>query len=232
MSEALRPGAKLSVSAKSNGAPSPKPELSPWVKALVEFGPLVLFFVANARPKLFEPLLARILSPELLAGPNAGLFTATSVLMVSVVAALAVSFAVTRRLPVVPLVTAVLAVSFGALTLYLQDTTFIKMKVTVIYALFGAALFAGLAMNRLFLPFMFNNAMALTERGWRLLTVRWGAFFFALAILNEIVWRTQSNDVWVAFKFPGIFIILALFMLSQAPFIMRHQLDGEDAGKD
>jgi intracellular septation protein len=152
--------------------------------------------------------------------------------MVSVVAALAVSFAATRRLPVVPLATAVLAVCFGALTLYLQDTTFIKMKVTVIYALFGAALFAGLAMNRLFLPFMFNNAMALTERGWRLLTVRWGAFFFALAILNEIVWRTQSNDVWVAFKFPGIFIILALFMLSQAKFIMRHQLNGEEAGKD
>ena len=198
----------------------------------VEFGPLALFFDANARPRLFEPLLARVLSPELLAGPNAALFTATSVLMVSVVIALTVSFAATGRLPIVPLVTAVLAVAFGGLTLYLQDTTFIKMKVTVIYSLFGAALFIGLAMNRLFLPFIFNNAMALTERGWRLLTVRWGAFFFALAILNEIVWRTQSNDVWVAFKFPGIFIILALFMLSQAPFIMRHQLDGENAGKD
>jgi len=73
--------------------------------------------------------------------------------------------------------------------------------------------------------------MSLTERGWRLLTVRWALFFFALAVLNEIVWRTQTNDVWVAFKFPGIFILILLFTLVQVPFMLKHELKGEAASQ-
>jgi intracellular septation protein len=71
--------------------------------------------------------------------------------------------------------------------------------------------------------------MALTERGWRLLTLRWGGFFFALALLNEIVWRTQSNDAWVAFKFPGIFILILLFSVAQVPLILRYKPPDEEA---
>src|ERR1700720_3695414 len=149
---------------------------SPWLKFAVEMGPLALFFFANARPKLFEPAVAPLLSPSILAGANAGLFTATTVLMAAVGAALAVSFVLTRRLPAVPLMTAVLALVFGGLTLYLQDATFIKMKPTVLYSGFGVALIGGLAVNKLVLPIIFDQAMALTERGWRLLTWRWGGF--------------------------------------------------------
>jgi intracellular septation protein len=215
------------------GAAVPKAKrgklLSPWLKFGVEMGPLILFFFANARPKLFEPAVAPFLPPPILSGPNAGLFTATLVLMAAVAVALVVSFASTRRLPAVPLMTAALVLVFGGLTLYLQDATFIKMKPTVLYASFGIALIGGLAMNKLVLPIVFDTAMTLTERGWRLLTLRWGSFFFALALLNEIVWRTQSNDAWVAFKFPGIFVLILLFSMAQVPLITRHKLSDEEA---
>ncbi|MGH6813339.1 MAG: septation protein A [Methylocella sp.] len=202
---------------------------SPWLKFGVEMGPLILFFFANARPKLFAPAVAPLLPPAILSGPTAGLFTATIVLMAAVAVALAVSFISTRRLPAVPLMTAALVLVFGGLTLYLQDATFIKMKPTVLYAGFGVALIGGLALNKPVLPVIFDHAMALTERGWRLLTVRWGSFFFALALLNEIVWRTQSNDAWVAFKFPGIFILIFLFSIAQVPLISRHTLPDDEA---
>lgn len=218
-----------SQSAKSKGNQSRL--RSPWLKFCVEMGPLFLFFFANARPKLFEPAAALFVPPALLTGPNAGLFTATVVLMVAVAAALAISLLVTRRLPAVPLMTAVLVVISGSLTLYLQDATFIKMKPTVLYACFGAALIGGLAVGKPVLPIIFDQAMALTERGWRILTLRWGVFFFALAFLNEIVWRTQSNDVWVAFKFPGIFILICLFSVAQMPAVMRHRLPDDEVAR-
>jgi intracellular septation protein len=204
---------------------------SSWFKLAVEMGPLLLFFFANARPKLFQPLVAPFLPQSLLAGENAGLFTATIVLMAGALVALAVSYWRTRKVPVMPLVTAILVLIFGALTLYLQDATFIKMKPTVLYICFGLALFGGLVFDKPLLPVLFDNAMSLTERGWRLLTVRWALFFFALAVLNEIVWRTQTNDVWVAFKFPGIFILILLFTLVQVPFMLKHELKGEAASQ-
>jgi intracellular septation protein len=196
--------------------------LSPAVKLALDLGPLILFFVANARPKLFQPLLTPFVPETLLAGENAGLYTATLVLMPAVVAALAVSWWLTRRLPIMPLVTAGLVIVFGALTFYLHDPSFIKMKPTVLYVLFGLTLYGGLALKKPLLPVVFDRAFDLTERGWHILTLRWANFFFVLAGLNELVWRTQSNDIWVAFKFPGIFILVLLFSLAQAPLIMRH----------
>ena len=174
-------------------AAKPGHALAPGLKLVLEMGPLALFFFANARPKLFEPLVAPFAPAALLTGDNAGLFTATLVLMVAVVAALIASFALTRKLPIVPLMTAVLVVAFGALTLYLHDATFIKMKPTILYVCFSAALFGGLAFNRPVLPILFDNAMALTERGWRVLTLRWAAFSLVLAALNELIWRTQPT---------------------------------------
>src|ERR1700730_14939162 len=202
---------------------------SPWLKFGVEMGPLILFFFANARPKLFEPAVAPFLPPPILGGPNAALFTPTLDLMAAVAVALAVSFVSTRRLPAVPLMTAFLVLVFGGLTLYLQDATFIKMKPTVLYAGFGVALIGGLAMNKPVLPVIFDSAMAVTERGWRLLTLRGIDFFFALALLNEFVWRTQSNDAWVAFKFPGIFILILLFSGAQVTLVTRHKLPDDEA---
>ncbi len=199
------------------------------MKLALEMGPLALFFFANARPKLFEPLVSAFIPAPIMTGENAGLFTATAVLMAAVVAALIVSYALTRRLPVVPLMTAVLVLAFGALTLYLHDATFIKMKPTILYVCFSVALFGGLAFDRPVLPILFDNAVALSERGWRVLTLRWAGFFLVLAAVNEIIWRTQSTDVWVAFKFPGLFIIVFLFSIAQLPFVMHNKLDDEAA---
>jgi intracellular septation protein len=201
---------------------------NPWLKFALELGPLILFFIANARPKLFAPMVTPFLPAQILNGANGGLFTATLVLMAAVAAALCVSFAATRKLPAVPLATALLVLIFGGLTLHLQDTAFIKMKPTVLYAAFGVVLIGGLMVNKSLLPVIFDNAVALTERGWRLLTFRWAGFFFALAVSNEIIWRTQSNDTWVAFKFPGIFILILLFSLAQLPLVKRHALPEEE----
>ncbi len=205
-----------------------EPRLPPGLKFALEVGPLVLFFIANARPKFFAPLVAPLLPAQVLSGPNGGLFTATIVLMAAVAAAFCVSFAMTRRLPAVPLATAVLVAVFGGLTLYVQNPVFIKMKPTVLYAAFGLVLIGGLAVNKSLLPAVFETAFSLTARGWRILTLRWAGFFFALAALNELVWRTQSNDTWVAFKFPGIFILILLFSLAQMPLVKRHGLPNEE----
>ncbi len=220
MSETLRPVPGVKASRASQ---------HPWLKFVLELGPLILFFIANARPKIFAPMVAAFLPAQILNGPNGGLFTATLVLMAAVAAALCVSFVATRRLPAVPLATALLVLIFGGLTLYLQDTAFIKMKPTVLYAAFGLVLIGGLLANKSLLPVVFDNAMALTERGWRIFTFRWAGFFFVLAALNEIIWRTQSNDIWVAFKFPGIFIFILLFSVAQLPLLRRHGLADEEA---
>ncbi len=128
-----------------------------------------------------------------------------------------------------PLVTAILVVIFGALTLYFQDPRFIKMKPTFLYAIFGLALLGGLYLKKPILEIVLDNAMPLTEEGWRILTLRWGVFFLGLAILNEIIWRTQSNNVWVAFKFPGVVIIIFLFTIAQVPLMMKHELKDANA---
>jgi intracellular septation protein len=213
-------------SADHAGATAPT---APWLKLTLELGPLFLFFFANARPKLFAPFAARVLPANLLVGPNAGLFTATVVLIAAVIIALGVSYLRTRRLPIMPLITAVLVVIFGALTIYFRDPRFIKMKPTILYCAFAIALFGGLIFNKPLLPVILDNAMSLTERGWRILTLRWGIFFLALALVNEIVWRTQSTNVWVAFKFPGTVIIIFLFTVSQVPLMLRHELKEEGA---
>ena len=213
MTETTEPAA----SAKPHAKPSPL------LKLTLELGPLLLFFFANARPKLFAPFVELVLPAHLLAGQNVGLFTATAVLIPTVLAALVVSYLRTKHLPVMPLVTAVLVVIFGALTLYLQDPSFIKMKPTILYLAFGLALFGGILFDKPLLPIVLDNAVALTERGWRILTWRWVIFFFVLAAANELVWRTQSTDTWVFFKFPGTVVIIFLFTMAQVPLMLRHE---------
>jgi len=204
---------------------------NPWIKFVLEMGPLLLFFFANARPKLFEPLVRPLLPETILNGTSAGLFTATIVLMVAVVAALIASFVLTKRLPIMPVVTAILVLVFGTLTLYLQDERFIKMKPTVLYLAFGLALSGGLLFGKPLLPIILDNAMNLTERGWKLLTIRWAAFFLGLAVLNTLVAWQASTDVWVAFKFPGTVILIFLFTFAQVPLIMRYELKEDAAAK-
>jgi intracellular septation protein len=187
-------------------APRPK-ALNPIVKLVLELGPLALFFAAYSK---------------------LGIFAATGVLMAAVLVTLGVSYALLRRIPIMPLVTAVIVVIFGSLTLIFHDETLIKIKPTALYVLFGAALFAGLALKKPLLKVLFDGALHVTEEGWRILTWRWAFFFLALAVLNEIVWRTQTTDLWVKFKTFGFLPLTLLFALAQAPLIMRTEAKSDE----
>ena len=184
-----------------------RPKQNPLLKLALEMGPLVLFFLANAK---------------------FGVFVATGVLMVSVVAALGASWLLTRHVPIMPLVTAIAVLFFGALTFIFQDELFIKMKPTIVNSIFGAALLIGLAMGKPLLPIVLDSMMRLTELGWRILTLRWGLFFFLLAGLNELVWRTQTTDFWVSFKVFGTMPITIVFALAQIPLLMKYEIKDED----
>jgi intracellular septation protein len=199
-----------------------KPKLSPGLRLALDLGPLILFFIANTRPALFAPLLVPFLPSDLLNGPHAGIFTATAVFIPAVLIALAISYAKTRHLPVMPVVTAIVVVVFGGATLILQDEQFIKLKPTIIYVLFGGVLIGGLAFGKPLLGMVFDSVFNLTEEGWRKLTLRWALFFFVLAILNEIIWRTQSTDFWVAFKVFGVVPLTFVFAALQYPLLTKY----------
>jgi intracellular septation protein len=187
------------------------PQLNPGIKLALDIGPLVLFFVANSRW---------------------GIFPATAAFMVAIVAALAVSYALTKHLPVMPLVSAVVVLVFGGLTLALQDETFIKVKPTIIYLVFGLLLAGGLAFGKSLLALVFDQVFHLTEEGWRKLTIRWALFFFALAVLNEIVWRNTSTDFWVSFKLFGFVPLTFVFAALQYPLLTKYAAQAKPADSD
>ncbi len=155
----------------------PKPQINPLLKLVLDIGPLLLFFVANSRPALFTPLLSKFLPPEIIGGERGGIFVATAVFMIAILIALAVSYTLTRHLPIMPVVTAIIVVVFGAATLFFHDETFIKLKPTIIYILFGGVLVGGLLLGKQFLQIVFDSVFHLTAEGWRKLTVRWAVFF-------------------------------------------------------
>jgi intracellular septation protein len=196
-----------------------KKEVKPLLKLVLELGPLMVFFFANARG---EWLLERFPALAAFGGP---IFIATGLFMVATAIALAASWTLTRTLPIMPLVSGVVVFVFGGLTLWLQDDVFIKMKPTIINTLFGGVLLGGLFFGKSLLGYVFDSAFSLDAEGWRKLTLRWGLFFIFLAVVNEIVWRTFSTDAWVAFKVWGIMPITLAFTFSQMPLIMRHSLD-------
>ena len=188
---------------------APKPaELNPLLKLALDLGPLLLFFFANTRW---------------------GIFAATGAFMAATLVSITVTYALARRVPMMPLVSAVVVMVFGGLTLYLQDEVFIKLKPTIIYALFAAVLLGGLAFGRSLLAVVLDSVFQLTEDGWKKLTLRWGLFFVAMAILNEIVWRSVSTDTWVAFKAFGFLPLTILFALAQTPLMMRHGTEKKDS---
>jgi intracellular septation protein len=204
------------------------PQLNPLLKLALDMGPLILFFVANSRPQLFLPFIAPLLPEAVASGERAGIFVATAVFMVAILVALVVSYALTRHLPMMAIVTAIVVVVFGSLTLVLHDDTFIKMKPTIIYVLFGGILLGGLVFNKPLLAMVFESVFDLTEEGWRKLTLRWAVFFLALAVLNEIVWRTQSTDFWVSFKVFGVVPLTFVFAAFQFPLLQKYAATKED----
>src|ERR1700710_1615316 len=181
-----------------------KKQPHPLFKLATELGPLLIFFFANAK---------------------ANLFVATGAFMVAVVVAMVASWVVTRHVPIITIVTGSVVIVFGTLTLVLHDETFIKMKPTIVYSLFAGVLGGGLLFGRSFIAIMFDQMFNLTPQGWRALTLRWALFFLAMAIVNEVVWRTQSTDFWVNFKVFGVTPLTMLFAVTQMPLIKRYHLE-------
>lgn len=198
--------------------------VSPLLKFLLEMGPLVLFFLITYKG---DALIAAVPALGVLGKP---IFLATAVFMVTSVAALAASWVLTRTLALMPLVSGIVVLFFGSLTLWLHNDTFIKMKPTLVYALFGGLLLGGLAFGRPLLGYVFDQAFQLDEAGWRKLTFRWGLFFLGCAVLNEVVWRglahiyppELADKYWAGFKLFGFTGLTFLFMLTQIPLISRH----------
>ena len=191
-------------------------QVNPMLKLVLELGPLMVFFFANARGEWLMqrfPVLSNIGEP---------IFIATALFMAATFIALGVSWILIRSLPIMPLVSGIVVLIFGALTLWLHNETFIKMKPTIVNTLFGVILLGGLYFGKALLGYVFDSAFKLNAEGWRKLTLRWGIFFLFLAVLNEVVWRSCSTDFWVAFKVWGTMPITLLFTFAQMPLIMKY----------
>jgi intracellular septation protein A len=179
-----------------------------WLKPAVDFGPLAVFLAAFWAQ---------------------GLIPATAALMVATAVALGLSYFYTRKIAVMPLVTALVVGVFGGLTLWLNDETFIKMKPTIIYGLFAAVIAGGLALGRPTLKVILGEAFRMDEAGWKALSLRFMLFFIAMALANEVVRRVASVDVWVLWKVPGSIVLTVIFTMAQMPLILRHKV--EEAGE-
>ena len=175
------------------------------MKLVIELGPLLVFFGGNAA---------------------AGIYIGTTAFMAATLIALAVASYRYHKVPIMPLVSGVLVLVFGALTLYLRDDTFIKLKPTIVYVMFAALLFAGLMLRKPLLELLFGPVFSLSQEGWRKLTWRWALFFVAMAVVNEAVWRNFSTDVWVSFKAFGFLPLTLVFALLQLPLMQRYGAPG------
>ena len=184
-----------------------KRKMPTMVKLAVEIGPLAVFFITNSK---------------------AGIFNATIGFMVAITIALAVAWMFERRIPTLPLVTGVVVMVFGGLTLWLQDETFIKLKPTIVNVCFAFAIFAGLALKRNYVKTVMGSMINMDDEGWRKLAWRWGGFFLVMALVNEAVWRNVLTDMWVNFKVFGFLPITFVFAMFQVPMMNKHSLDKDE----
>ena len=188
-----------------------EPAPSVLLKLAIELGPLLVFFGTNAA---------------------AGIYAGTAAFMAATLVSLVAAWFSYHKLPIMPIVSGVIVLVFGGLTLYLRDETFIKLKPTIVYTMFAALLAAGLLWKKPMLEFLFGPVFTLTEEGWRKLTIRWALFFAAMAVVNELVWRNVSTDAWVSFKAFGFLPLTFLFAIAQVPLMQRHGQEPPEQGKD
>ena len=173
-------------------------------KLLIDIGPLAVFFIFYTRRGLQASILP---------------------FMIATVIAVLFSYILEKKIPIMPTVGAGIVLIFGGLTIYFDNEVFIKMKPTIINLIFAVILYGGMLIKKPLLKILLGAALKLEEEGWKILTNRWIGFFIALAILNEIVWRTQSTDIWVNFKVFGILPITFIFTMSQFPLIKKYQIE-------
>jgi intracellular septation protein len=192
------------------------PEINPLLKLGLEFGPLAIFFFANSYGDRWFGVPG-----------DQRIFVATGIFIAASLLSLALSKVFLNHLPRMAIINAVVVTVFGGLTLALHDELFIKLKPTIVNSLFGCILLGGLALGRPLLPYVLDSVLKLDDEGWRKLTLRWGLFFFVLAAINEIVWRSFSTDFWVGFKVWGIMPLTIAFALAQTPLILRHEVKEE-----
>ena len=183
--------------------------ISPWLRIVLEMGPLVVFFVTNRL---------------------GGIMAGTAAFMVATPIAVALSYRLEKRIPVMPLVGCGFVMLFGGLTLWMEDDFFIKVKPTIVNLLFAAVLFVGLALKRPYLKLLMGAVLHLDDEGWHRLGLRWAVFFVVLAVLNEIVWRNFSTDFWVGFKTFGLMPLTLVFAIFQVPLITAHQIEQPASG--
>ena len=179
--------------------------MNSFVKLFIEIGPLAIFFIYY---KLSGNLIDAILP-----------------LMLATVVAVIISYILEKKIPIMPSLGAGIVVIFGGLTLIFDNKIFIFMKPTIINIIFAGILYGGIILKKPLLKYLLGSALKLEEDGWLILTQRWAAFFIALAVLNEIVWRTMSEDFWVSFKVFGILPITFIFTMTQFPLIKKYQIE-------
>ncbi len=213
-------------------------KINPILKPILEIGPIAVFFICFQygetllkNPAIFD-ILASVTGPAALEGQGGPIFLATAVFMAAIAISLAVSWVVMRSLPRMAVVTGVVVAVFGGLTLWLQDETFIKMKPTIVNAIFALILAFGLLQGRSYLKYLMGEVMPLSDEGWIIFTRRWVGFFLFLAVVNEIVWRTQTTEFWVSFKTFGNIPLTFFFVALQYPLLQRHSTEPrEDTGE-
>ena len=173
-------------------------------KLLIDIGPLAVFFIFYIRSDLQSAILP---------------------FMIATVISVLFSYIIEKKIPVMPTVGAIIILIFGGLTIYFDNDIFFKMKPTIINLLFAGILYGGVILNKPLLRYLLGAALKLQDEGWEILTKRWIGFFIALAILNEIIWRTQSTDIWVNFKVFGILPLTFIFTLAQFTIIKKYQIE-------
>ena len=179
--------------------------MNSFIKLFIDIGPLAVFFIYY---KVSGDLIDAILP-----------------LMLATIISVVISYILEKRIPIMPTLGAGIVVIFGGLTILFDNKIFIFMKPTIINIIFAAILYGGIILKKPLLKYLLGSALKLEEEGWSILTQRWAAFFIALAVLNEIVWRTMSEEFWVSFKVFGILPITFIFTMTQFPLIKKYQIE-------